>query len=169
MATQYVEGLDELIKGTARINRGAAGEMRKYLRTKVGAAFVRDVKTRLSWSSGLPKTIRPRVNGTRLQVRSNPPIRAGKRSPGGYAEVYEFGGSNVRSVKKKDGSRGFSTVTNRSGIGAALAAGGAAQGSLGQFGPRAFLNPTLEDWSSSGRTEQELNGFLDWVEREFSR
>jgi hypothetical protein len=37
----------------------------------------------------------------------------------------------------------------------------------GKGGARAFLNPTLETWKASGKLEHEMDGFLDWVEKEF--
>lgn len=168
-----MEGLNELIRSFGRVNKKSAGQVRKELRGSVGKAFVLAVKDRISANSlvqsgKLRGSIRPAVKGSQLVVRSSPPLRAGTRSPEGYAAIYEFGGSAVRSVRLKGGGRGFSAVVNRSGQGAALAASGSAQGSLGQYGPRAFLLPTLDEWRDSGRLERELNGFLDWVEKEFA-
>lgn len=36
-------------------------------------------------------------------------------------------------------------------------------------GERAFLDPTLDQWRATGQLEQSMEGFLDWVHREFSR
>lgn len=168
-----VEGINELVRAFGRVNKKAAGQVRKEMRGSIGKAFVQAVKDRIESNSlvrsgKLRGSIRPSVKGSMLIVRSSPPLRPGNLSPMGYAAIYEFGGSTVRSVKLKGGGRGFSAVKNRSGQGAAAAAHGPAQGSLGQYGPRAFLLPTLDEWRDSGRIEHELNNFLDWVEKEFA-
>lgn len=171
-STAYVKGLDQFVRSVGRVDKGAVRQIRKELRVGVGGRFVKDVKARISAnglvdSGRLRGSIRPAVKGSTLIIRSKPQ-KPGKRSPEGYNAVYEFGGSVVRSVRLKGGGRGFSAVVNRSGQGAALAAGGAAQGSLGEFGPRAFLFPTAEEWNSGGKTEQAFEGFLEWIERTYA-
>lgn len=140
MARQVVsvEGLDEFIRATARVNKKAAGFVRKELRVGVGGAFVKDVKSTIDaaglvgQSKKLRGSIRPAVKGSTLLVRSTPPLKPGKRSPMGYAAVYEYGG--------------------RSGRRAA----------------RPYLNPTLDEWIGSGRLVEAFNGALDNVEREYA-
>lgn len=94
--TVAVTGLDELVRTTARISKGAAGELRKEMRVGIGGEFVRDTKARID-AEGLVRkgklraSIRPAVSGTTLIVRSSPPLRPGERSPQGYAAVYEYG------------------------------------------------------------------------------
>lgn len=137
MGAYAVSGLDDLIRTTGRIDRKAAGELRRQMRTTIGRDFTLDAKAKVD-ELGLVKTgrlrgsIRPAVKGSTLVVRSSPPLNPGKKSPQGYAPIYEFGG------------RGTETA-----------------------GPRAFLAPTLEDWQASGRLEEELSGFLDWVDNEW--
>lgn len=172
-STAYVKGLDQFVRSVGRVDKGAVRQIRKELRVGVGGRFVKDVKARISAnglvdSGRLRGSIRPAVKGSTLIIRSKPPLRPGTRSPEGYAVIYEFGGSTVRSVKLKGGGRGFSAVANRSAQGAAAAAAGPAQGSLGEFGPRAFLFPTAEEWNSGGKTEQAFEGFLEWIERTYA-
>lgn len=168
-----VQGLDEFIRATARVNKKAAGFVRKELRVGVGGAFVKDVKSAISAeglvrSGKLRGSIRPAVKGSTLLVRSTPPLKAGKLSPMGYAAVHEFGGSDMRSVRTRGGGRGFSAVKNRSGAGQAARARGGARGALGELGPRAYMNPTLDDWIGSGKLIKAFNGALDNIEREYA-
>lgn len=168
-----VQGLDEFIRATARVNKKAAGFVRKELRVGVGGKFVKDVKATISGeglvqSGRLRNSIRPAVKGSTLLVRSTPPLKAGKYSPMGYAAVHEFGGSDVRSVRQRGGGRGFSAVKNRSGAGQAARARGGARGALGEFGPRAYLNPTLDSWIASGKLIEAFNGALDNIEKEYA-
>lgn len=37
-----------------------------------------------------------------------------------------------------------------------------------EFGPRAFLYPTAEEWNASGKTERAFEGFLEWIERTYA-
>lgn len=34
-------------------------------------------------------------------------------------------------------------------------------------GARAFLGPTVDMWNSSGKLETKMEGFMDWIEREW--
>lgn len=92
-----VEGLDALVRSFGRVNRKAAGQVRKEMRTGIGGEFVRDVKSRIEGlglvrSGKLRASIRPAVKGSTLVVRSSPPLRPGRRSAMGYAAIYEYGG-----------------------------------------------------------------------------
>jgi hypothetical protein len=99
----HVEGLKEAIRALGKIDRQAAGELRKELRTKIGGAFVRDVKLRVELrglvgkSGRLRNSIRPTVRGASLVVRSSPALKPGPKSRQGYAAVYEFGRGGRRS------------------------------------------------------------------------
>lgn len=90
-----VEGLDALVRSFGRVNRKAAGQVRKEMRTGIGGEFVRDVKSRIEGlglvrSGKLRASIRPAVKGSTLVVRSSPPLRPGRRSAMGYAAIYEY-------------------------------------------------------------------------------
>lgn len=97
-----IEGLRELQGALRRIDRSAATELRKELRTTVGAEFVRDAKDTIA-ARGLVKSgrlqgsIKASVRGGDLFVRSSPALKPGPKSRQGYAPVYEFGHGGARA------------------------------------------------------------------------
>lgn len=99
----HVDGLRELVRAIGKVDRQAAGELRKELRTTIGGAFVRDVKLRIELrglvgkSGRLRNSIRPAVRGASLVVRSSPALKPGPKSRQGYAPIYEFGRGGRRS------------------------------------------------------------------------
>lgn len=133
MGAYAVTGLDDLIRTMGRIDRKTAGELRREMRTTIGRDFSRDAKQRIT-DNGLVKTgrlrnsIRPAVRGSTLVVRSSPPLNPGKRSPQGYAPVYEYGSDAAR----------------------------------------AFLGPTLDEWRTSGKLDEAMNGYMEWVEQDWT-
>jgi len=103
--TVAVEGLHEFVRAVSRVDKEAVRALRKELRTGIGGAVVREVKASVEAvglvgkaakpgyrPGGLRASIRPAVRGSTLLVRSSPPLRPGRRSPMGYAAIYEYGG-----------------------------------------------------------------------------
>ena len=134
-----VEGLDQLIRTAGRMSKDASKQLRQELRVGVGGEFVRDVKARIDdeglvRSGKLRGSIRPAVRGSTLVVRSSPPLKPGKKSPQGYARIYEYG----------------------------------ARGADESVGPRAFLGPTLDEWRTSGKLDEAMNGYMEWVEQDWT-
>ena len=99
--------------------------------------------------------------GHATYVKSNRKSRVAQHIRGGggivdfpYPIIYEFGGSHSRMTRA-----GKSTVRNRTMMGARLASYGSAQGSHGQYGPRAFMYPALENKSAA--VLKGMEGVLD--------
>lgn len=124
-----VEGLAGMIRAAGRVDKQCSAELRRELRTTIGAHFAADAKARVE-AEGLVKSrrlrnsIRPRVRGAIVEVRATATRRGFN-----YPMVHEFGNGGVR----------------------------------------AFMGPTLDEWRASGRIEQEMEGFMDWVANEWRR
>lgn len=107
---------------------------------------------------------------TRKRVRSMKGVRGGSRyvATGSktvnypYPIIYEFGGRSAGHRFDKTAK-----VNNRSAIGKRLAASGAAQGSRGQYGPRAFMYPALERRAAD--VVQGFEGVLDNLANGFDK
>lgn len=146
--TLRVDGLKQLNKALAGIDKTARLEFRRELRAVGG--IVKDEAKRLAVAHGLVDSgrlvagIKLSVTNTRVAIYETA-SRDGKRSRAfPYPIIYEFGG-------RERGNRFDKTarIKNRTATGARLAAYGAAQGSHGQYGPRAFMYPALENKSAA--------------------
>lgn len=101
-AAVRVDGLKELIRAVGKVDKSAAAELRKRLKSDVGGSFVNDVQQRIELrglvkSGGLRGSIKPAVRGADVVIRSSPALRPGSKSRQGYAAIYEFGRGARRS------------------------------------------------------------------------
>ncbi|MBA3844260.1 MAG: hypothetical protein H0X39_16865 [Actinobacteria bacterium] len=134
-----VEGLRELVGALGRLDRKMGAELRRELRTRVGGEFTRDVKLGII-GQGLYRT--------GALYRSIRPSVSGTTL-------------TVRSAPAlRPGPR------SRGGYGVIYEYTGRA-GSRDGRGTRAFLNPTLDRWEATGKLEESLGGFLDFIEHEW--
>lgn len=167
--TLHVEGFKQLSKALAM----SEAELRKDFRAELRAVggVVKEEAKRLAAAHGLRDSgdliagIKLSVTkssvaiyetasrtshvGRRAYTQSASKQRIKRTRTGGYVNfpypiIYEFGGRDVQKVGDN-----VSRIKYRTTMGARLAAYGAAQGSHGQYGPRAFMYPALENKSAA--------------------
>jgi hypothetical protein len=157
--TLRVQGLSELIRDLGKADKDAKREVVNGL--KKVAEIVQDEAARTIGRKGLYDTgelYRKMMSRGALSVTQQAVSVKSTAKRGGflYGGVYEFGGRS-HSLKRKGPGR--TAVKNRTKQGAKLAASGAATGSFGEYGPRAFLWPAAE--AKKAETERAMEHWLD--------
>lgn len=153
-----VEGLSRLIRDMKKLESELPKEIKaemKLIADHVAEDAQDDVSRRGLVDSGkMRKKImgKARQNGAVIQSKAKSP-----RKGYPYPAIFEFGG-RARSMKRKSFGPG-GEVTNRSAIGARLAASGPALGAFGEFGPQAILLPAVQ--RNTEYTVEALTEMLD--------
>lgn len=162
--TILVEGLDASLKAFRKVDKNLANDLQNRLKhiAKIVATEAKIVaeEKQLHRTGKLIKGITTQVKYREAYVLEKTVSKGGY----GYPSIYEFGG-RARSAKRKSFAAG-KAVTNRSAIGARLAASGSAQGEFGEYGPRAFMYPALE--KKQHEIVREIDQMLGDLERDFT-
>lgn len=86
-----------MLRALRKMDKDLAKQVQKALKDDIGKVFVKDVQDHiraqgLVKSGHLLRSIKPSLRGGVLYIRSSPALNPGKKSPQGYAPIYEYGG-----------------------------------------------------------------------------
>jgi hypothetical protein len=113
VSKEAVIGLRELRRAAARIDKDMNKQLTKVLKAEVAAPVVTLARGLVPVKTGkLRSSIKASVRGGIVSIQSSPPLNASKRTPKGYAAVYEYGNGGTRAflrpaVDRFEGSGGL--------------------------------------------------------------